>query len=91
MISETKRKRLTLPPRQFELSAETVSQAASLLRNPTYPSQHILDFIWLLSTKATLAANVDGFVRALHHWKYVVDSKAVRAWSEAIRDVSLRT
>jgi hypothetical protein len=39
-----------------------VLQAASLLRDPKLPSDQILDFLWLLSTKATLAANVDSFV-----------------------------
>jgi hypothetical protein len=60
--SESKRKRLTLAPRQFDLSADTVLQAAGLLRNPKYPSGQILEFLWLLTTKATLAANVDSFV-----------------------------
>ena len=60
--SESKRKRLTLAPRQFELSADTVHQAAGLLSNPKYPSGQILEFLWLLTTKATLAANVDSFV-----------------------------
>jgi len=62
--SELKRKRLTLSPRQFNLSADTVLEAASLLRNQKLPSNQILDFVWLLATKATLAANVDSFVSA---------------------------
>jgi hypothetical protein len=60
--SESKRKRLTLAPRQFDLSANTVLQAARLLRNSKYPSGQILEFLWLLTTSATLAANVDSFV-----------------------------
>jgi len=62
IFSESKRKRLTLAPRQFGLPADTVLQAAGLLRNPENPSGQILDFLWLLTTKATLAANVDSFV-----------------------------
>jgi len=62
-FSESKRKRLTLAPHQFALSPETVLQAAGLLGSPKYPSGQILEFLWLLTTKATLAANLDSFVR----------------------------
>jgi hypothetical protein len=64
--SESKRKRLTLALRQFDLSAQTVLQAAGLLKTPDLSSGQVLEFLWLLSTKATLAANVDSFVCLCH-------------------------
>ncbi|KAK4689023.1 hypothetical protein P7C73_g1090, partial [Tremellales sp. Uapishka_1] len=44
------------------LAAETIMAAARLLEARSYPDEVILDFLWLLFTKATLADNVDGFL-----------------------------
>lgn len=46
----------------LDLNEATVLVAADLLNRGRYPAEMILDFLWLLFTRAVLVANVDGFV-----------------------------
>lgn len=46
-----------------------LSAVGSLIDKQTYPSEILLDFLWLVMTKASSVANVDSFVSFLKQYK----------------------
>jgi len=62
--SLSKRRRVTGTQNLLALDERMVLAAASLLDKPIYPTKMVLDFFWLLFSKAALVGNVNGFVSA---------------------------
>lgn len=61
VLTRSKRRRLTLAPRQFDLDVDVLLAAGELLQIPSF-TPHILDFITLTFDKATMIRNIDGSV-----------------------------
>ena len=51
---------------QMDLNKEQILSVVSLLSIPRLPTIQLLDFMWLISSRATYAANVEGFVSPAH-------------------------
>ncbi|OCF56840.1 hypothetical protein L486_05695 [Kwoniella mangroviensis CBS 10435] len=60
--SMSKKKRAPSGRTVFSLDKEMVSSAALILDRPNFPREMLLDFLWLLFTKASMVDNVDGFI-----------------------------
>ena len=56
---------------------------AKLLIDKTLPTEIVLDFMWLLFTRSTSAANIDGFVRI-----YIVSPLTCVATQAVLRALS---
>lgn len=74
---------------QTELKKSLIRSVISLLVNSRLPASQLIDFLWLISSRATFAANVDGFVGLEHPRAFVADWAALRDWLAGLRDVSL--
>lgn len=64
--TNSRNKRLSTPapstPTLIALDPSALHVIASLLRRKDYPAEMLLDFLWLLLTRAGSAENVDGFL-----------------------------
>ncbi|OCF37304.1 hypothetical protein I316_01213 [Kwoniella heveanensis BCC8398] len=60
--SMSKRRRVTSTWTTFALGSDMVLLAASILERTSYPAEQVLDFLWLLFSKASMVENVDGFI-----------------------------
>jgi hypothetical protein len=52
----------SLPSRVVELDENVVLSASRILATGSYPVDMLLDFLWLLLSKASLVGNIDGAV-----------------------------
>ncbi|WVF68781.1 hypothetical protein IAT40_003553 [Kwoniella sp. CBS 6097] len=60
--SLSKRRRVTASRASFALASDMVLSAASILERTSFPAEKVLDFLWLLFTKASMVENIDGFI-----------------------------
>ncbi|WRT68054.1 uncharacterized protein IL334_005029 [Kwoniella shivajii] len=60
--SMSKKRRVNSGRTTFALDKAMVLSAASILERTNYPCEMVLDFLWLLFTKAAMIDNVDGFI-----------------------------
>nr|XP_018262073.1 uncharacterized protein I303_05088 [Kwoniella dejecticola CBS 10117]OBR84231.1 hypothetical protein I303_05088 [Kwoniella dejecticola CBS 10117] len=60
--SMSKRRRAVSGRANLSLDKEMVLSAASILQRTDVPCEMILDFLWLLFTRAMLVDNIDGFI-----------------------------
>ncbi|ORY30604.1 hypothetical protein BCR39DRAFT_529130 [Naematelia encephala] len=63
--SLSKRRRMTSSINLLDLDEPMVLAAADILRSGKYPHELLLDFFWLLFTRATMVVNVDGFLHKI--------------------------
>lgn len=60
--SASRKRRMTGSRVQIKLESSMVMTVVNLLRGAGQPVEDVLDFLWLLTTKASLAADVEGLV-----------------------------
>lgn len=64
--SLAKKRRVTTDPLgALSLDEDVVRSVAAILRLGMYPPAQLLDFFWLMFSKVSLVANVDGFIFAI--------------------------
>ena len=61
--SVSKKKRMMSSAALLSMDDHLIASLSSLLENKEYPTESLLDFMWLLFTRSTSTANIDGFVR----------------------------
>ena len=61
-VSLSMQKRITSSPDLLAMDEGIISAIASIIEKRCYPTEILLDFLWLLFTKASLVGNIDGFV-----------------------------
>lgn len=59
----SKRRRQTTSLLLMSMDETIIVSVVGLLQARRYPKEMLLDFTWLLFTRSTSAANIDGFVR----------------------------
>lgn len=62
MNSSARGKKINVRAAQTDLNRDMIFSVISLCTNPRLPTAQLIDFLWLITCRATFAIDVEGFV-----------------------------